>query len=122
MAADTEIRLRPCRRPRACVSTQAEGRSKMYPIPYDGPLAQAREKMLRILRATPRTEITEEGPTHIKAECRTLLFRFVDYVDLVFDDAAKVIHFRSASRIGTYDYGVNRRRMERIRRLFLSSE
>lgn len=122
MTAETEIRLRPCRRPGACVSTQAEGRSKMDPIPYAGPLEQAREKMLRILRAWPRTTITEEGPTHLKAECRTRLFRFVDFVDLAFDDGAKVIHFRSASRIGTYDYGVNRRRMERLRRLFLAPE
>lgn len=122
MAGDTEIRLRPCRRPGACVSTQAEGRSKMEPIPYQGPLEDARERMLRILRAWPRTRIVEEGPTHLKAECRSLLFRFVDSVDLVFDDAAKVIHFRSASRVGTCDYGVNRRRMERLRRLFLAQE
>jgi uncharacterized protein (DUF1499 family) len=42
----------------------------------------------------------------------------VDDVDLLFDDKAKVIHFRSAARLGRRDFGVNRERMEEIRRRF----
>jgi uncharacterized protein (DUF1499 family) len=41
----------------------------------------------------------------------------VDDVEFVFDDESKTIHFRSASRIGYGDYGVNRDRMEAIRML-----
>ena len=32
-----------------------------------------------------------------------------------FEEASKTIHFRSASRVGYGDFGVNRRRMEDIR-------
>jgi uncharacterized protein (DUF1499 family) len=46
----------------------------------------------------------------------SLLARFVDDVEIVFDDATKSIHFRSAARTGYYDFGVNRRRMEEVRR------
>ncbi len=35
----------------------------------------------------------------------------------LFDDATKTVHFRSASRSGYSDLGVNRRRMEEIRAL-----
>jgi uncharacterized protein (DUF1499 family) len=45
------------------------------------------------------------------------LLRFVDDVEFLFDDEAKTIHFRSASRTGRSDFGVNRRRMEDIRKL-----
>ena len=41
-----------------------------------------------------------------------------NYPYVIHDNKTKVIHFRSASRIGYSDMGVNRKRMERIRGLF----
>ena len=93
----------------------------MEPIPYTGSLSEARERMLRVLRAYPRTRIVEEGPDRIRAECRSLIFRFVDDVEIRFDDQAKLIHFRSASRLGYRDFGVNRNRMETIRQELLAA-
>lgn len=87
---------------------------------YQGPLSAARERMLRVLRALPRTTLVEEGTAVLRAECRSLIFRFVDDVEIRFDDAAKLIHFRSASRLGRSDFEVNRRRMEEVRSAFLA--
>lgn len=116
-----EARLPPCPRSPNCVSTQAErAGQRMEPIPYQGSLDEARERMLRVLRARPRTTIVKEGPALIQAECRSLLLRFVDDVEIRFDDAARLIHFRSASRLGRRDFGVNRNRMDEIRGAFLS--
>ena len=39
---------------------------------------------------------------------------YIDDVEFLFSDAEKVIHFRSASRIGRKDLGKNRNRMEKI--------
>lgn len=116
-------RLAPCPKNPNCVSTQApEGSSKrMDPIPYTGTLAQARQKMLLVLRNHPRTRIVQEEPGYLKAECRSRVFRFVDDVELLFDDGAKQVQFRSASRLGRKDFGVNRERMERIRAAFLAA-
>ncbi|HEV2854673.1 MAG TPA: DUF1499 domain-containing protein [Thermoanaerobaculia bacterium] len=121
--ASPSSRLAPCPRTPNCVSTQApEGSSKrMDPIPYTGSLDQARARMLQVLRAYPRTRIVQEDPDYLKAECRSKVFRFVDDVELLFDDGAKQIHFRSASRLGRRDFGVNRERMERIREAFLAA-
>ncbi len=111
--------LPPCRRTPNCVSTQAtDPAKKMDPIAYGGSLEQARERLLRVLRAYPRTTIVQEGPVSIKAECRSRIFRFVDDVDFILDDREKVIHFRSASRLGRKDFGVNRKRMDEIRNRF----
>jgi uncharacterized protein (DUF1499 family) len=112
-------RLAPCPRTPNCVSTQAPaGPQHMDPIPYTGPLDQARAKLLEVLRNHPRTKIVSEEADYLKAECRSEIFRFVDDVEFLFDDAAKRIHFRSASRLGRKDFGVNRKRMEEITAAF----
>jgi len=121
--AENAVRqLPPCPRTPNCVSTQAPpGLHRMEPIPYSGSLAEARERLLAVLRAYPRTRIVREEPDYLKAECRSRLFRFVDDVELVLDDQGKQIHFRSASRLGYGDRGVNRKRMKEIRAAFLAA-
>ena len=123
MSANTAApRLAPCPRNPNCVSTQAPpGPQHMDPIPYKGPLAEARERLEKVLRDHPRTRIVREEPGYLKAECRSAFFHFVDDVELLFDDEAKRIHFRSASRLGRKDFGVNRKRMEEIRAAFLAT-
>ncbi|MFP4012231.1 MAG: DUF1499 domain-containing protein [Spirochaetaceae bacterium] len=44
------------------------------------------------------------------------MFRFPDDVELLVDEEAGCVHFRSASRLGYYDRGVNQSRIEEIRR------
>jgi uncharacterized protein (DUF1499 family) len=89
----------------------------MEPIPYaDGTAARAR--LRTVLRELPRTRIVLDdldGSGYLHAEVRSALFRFVDDVELAFDDGRGQLHFRSASRLGRSDFGVNRRRMEAIR-------
>ncbi len=120
---DPASRLAPCPRTPNCVSTEAPpGSSKrMDPIPYTGSLDEARARLQQVLRGHPRTRIVSDPslePHYLKAECRSKLFRFVDDVEFVFDEGAKRIHFRSASRLGRKDFGVNRKRMEEIRAAF----
>jgi uncharacterized protein (DUF1499 family) len=93
----------------------------MDPIPYSGSLAESRAKLIEVLRNYPRTRIVREEPDYLKAECRSEFFRFVDDVEFVFDDDAKLILFRSASRLGRKDFGVNRKRMEEISAAFLDT-
>ena len=45
------------------------------------------------------------------------LFSFVDDVEIRFDSNGGAIHFRSASRVGTSDFGVNRKRINEIKKL-----
>ena len=94
----------------------------MDPIPYAGDPAEARERLLAVLRAWPRAKIVREEPGAVTVECRSRIFRFVDDVDFRFDDEARQIHFRSASRLGRRDFGVNRQRMEEMRRRYLAAD
>jgi uncharacterized protein (DUF1499 family) len=63
----------------------------------------------------PRAKLVQEDDAYLHYEFTSLLLRFVDDVEFLFDDETKTIHFRSASRTGYGDFGVNRRRMEDIR-------
>jgi uncharacterized protein (DUF1499 family) len=122
MTNDPKSRLAPCPRTPNCVSTLAPGHPQhIDPIPYQGPQEAARQRLLAVLRGLPRTRIVAEEPGYLHAECRSRVFRFVDDVELVLDDTAKLIHFRSAARLGRRDFGVNRERMERIRAGFLAA-
>jgi uncharacterized protein (DUF1499 family) len=110
--------LEPCPRTPNCVSTQATDAHRIEPFRYSGTKEQARERLLAILKAMPRTTINAGDSNAIRAEFTTRIFRFTDDAIFVFDDQSKTVHFRSASRVGRSDLGVNRRRMEEIRAKF----
>ncbi len=92
----------------------------MDPIRYHGSLRDARQRLMDIISRIPHSTVVDSTDTYLKIECRSKIFSFVDDVEFEFDDGSKVIHFRSASRVGHYDFGVNRRRMEAVVREFSS--
>jgi uncharacterized protein (DUF1499 family) len=111
--------LAPCPKTPNCVSTEsADPAHRIEPIPY-ADLAVARARLIEVLRATPGATVRQAAPDRLEVEFRTRLLRFVDDAVFVFDEQAKRIRFRSASRVGRWDLGTNRRRMEGIRRAFL---
>ena len=57
-------------------------------------------------------------PDYIRAEFRSRIFQFVDDVEFLFENQGNVIHVKSASRTGYSDFGVNRKRVEKIRAAF----
>lgn len=103
-----------------CVSSMADTNSNHYIKPYtfnDSPdKAMARLK-IALLRNKRVTLVTNE-PGVLKAEVKSLIFRFIDDVEFTLVAEQEVIHVRSSSRTGYYDFGVNRRRIEKIRKLF----
>lgn len=70
--------------------------------------------MIAALGELPRTRIVCAGERYLRAESRSLLLRFVDDVELLADPSTRMIHFRSAARRGRHDFGVNRRRLDRL--------
>jgi uncharacterized protein (DUF1499 family) len=110
-----ESKLAPCPDSPNCVSTQSElKRHAMKPLPYLQTRDASRERILSILKGMKRMEIVKLTESHIHAEFRTALWGFADDVEFLLDDTARVVHFRSASRVGYYDFGLNRRRMKEI--------
>jgi uncharacterized protein (DUF1499 family) len=113
--------LLPCPDSPNCVSTHAASTSeRMPPLRFTDSPAAAQQRILAAIRRMPRTTVVTDEPGYVAAEFRTPVFGFIDDVEFLIHGEAGVIHFRSASRLGYSDLGVNRRRMTRFRELYES--
>ncbi len=77
---------------------------------------EAQKRLIGLLEATKRARIVVSGDGYVHAEFLSRVFRFVDDVEFVLDPGNGLLHMRSASRAGYYDFGVNRRRLEALAR------
>ena len=105
-----------------CVNSQSKG-NKHYiePIITTGTSLDVKNNILKILNELERSKIIKVENNYIRAEFTSKLFRFVDDVEFYFPEAKTnemIVHVRSASRVGYSDFGVNRKRIERIRSKF----
>jgi len=108
--------LAPCPSSPNCVSTQAQGKSHVIaPFRYRKSRVEAKKALKAAVRLLPRAKLVVEDESYLHYEFTSLLLRFIDDVEFLFDDETKTIHFRSASRTGYRDFGVNRKRMEQVR-------
>ena len=119
----TEGRLKPPSSTPNSVSSQASlypghpqlAYAAMEPIKLKGDGAETMRKLAALLRARAGVQVITDEPDYLYAQCSTPVLKFTDDVEFWLDRQAGVIHFRSASRIGRKDFGVNRARMESIR-------
>ena len=112
-------RLAACPDSPNCVSTQADRETqRMDSIPLTTDVAEAVSAIKRVVSAMPRCQIITADEHYLHAEFTSALFRFVDDVEFFIDVEQRVIHIRSASRVGHSDFGVNRQRMQTIVKQF----
>ena len=107
-------RLTPCRQTPNCVSSQADPSDREHyiaPIPFRGDAIAAVRKAVESM---PRARVISADSHYLYAEFRSALLRYVDDVEFHYDGS--VIHVRSASRLGRRDFGVNRARVEELRK------
>ena len=108
-------RLAACPAKPNCVSSQATGRWRVAPLAFSGLASLALVRLKKILSSLPRTRIVEESDGYLRAEVSSRIFGFVDDVEFFVDESTALVHVRSASRVGYWDFGVNRARVEMIR-------
>lgn len=56
--------------------------------------------------------------TYLHATFTSTFFGFIDDMELRMEPQANLIHIRSGARVGYFDFGVNKKRIEKIRKLF----
>jgi uncharacterized protein (DUF1499 family) len=112
----TQKKLPPCQDTPNCVSSQTTSK-KHYIAPFkiSGDPTVAWQELRKAIIARDRMILTHETETTLHAEATSLVLRFVDDIDAIMDVSAGVIHIRSASRLGHSDFGVNRKRIEKLR-------
>lgn len=109
--------FKPCPDKKNCVVSHKYPKGEKFylePLQMVEDKQMAQTKLLGIIKKTGGT-VTEKSPSYIKAEYKSSVFKFVDDVEFFIDDGEKTIHFRSASRTGYYDFGVNKKRIGDIK-------
>jgi uncharacterized protein (DUF1499 family) len=113
-----EAKLRPCPdSPNCVVSEHAMPASRIDPLSFKGSPGGA-WTALRSAVEQAGGVIREDRDGYLWAIFTSRIFRFVDDVEFRMDAARGVIHARSASRAGYSDFGVNRKRVEKLRDAF----
>jgi uncharacterized protein (DUF1499 family) len=120
-----EGRLRPCPNRPNCVTSDSSSDSSdnntIVPIRFQNSPEDAWQKIQLIL-ARLGGDICKTTSTYIWATYTSKFFSFVDDVELRMEPEKKVIHIRSGARVGYFDFNVNRRRVEKIRKLIAEQE
>jgi uncharacterized protein (DUF1499 family) len=111
--------LSPCGSGNNCVSSlNFDDINYVEPITYSGRRTDAREALIAIINSLNPRGTVVSSENHIQAQFVSTMFGFTDDVDFMIDKRNKKIQLRSSSRVGFYDWGVNRKRIETIRGMF----
>lgn len=109
-------RLAPCPRAPRCVSSDAaQAGQRIEPLVLRAGADDAWRAAAAAVEALPRTRVVTRTGDYLHAECRSAIFRFTDDLELELRAVDGIIAVRSCSRVGYYDFGVNRRRVESLR-------
>lgn len=116
-AEDGRFRLHPVRKAywNAVSSFETSAEHGIAPLAARDPQATW-QRLISILRQMPGARIVTQDADYLHVECSTRLMGFVDDLECLLDEGQQRIHVRSASRLGRKDFGVNRERVESIRK------
>lgn len=110
-------RLLPCPETPNCVSSRSTGpEHAVEPLRFSGPASEAMSALSAVISVMKRVRIVTRTDSYLHAEFTSAVFRFVDDAEFLLDNETSSIHVRSASRVGSSDLGVNRKRIEAIRK------
>ena len=103
-AIASHIELQPCIEVSHCV------REELNVDNIDSPY----EKVKSIVENFPRTEIVELDGDYLHAEVTSRIMKYVDDLEISYLPENNNLVFRSESRVGDGDFGVNRKRVDLI--------
>lgn len=102
-----------------CVSSFADSSDSIHyisPVSFSIATDKVMVTLKQIIENQQGMTIFSESPDYLHIEAKTRIIRYTDDLEIYIDNTEKLIHFRSASRIGSSDLGANRKRVERLKR------
>jgi uncharacterized protein (DUF1499 family) len=124
-----EGRLKPPSKTPNSVSSQAalwpdapqRAYAQIDPLVFQGDAAAAMARLRSVVESMPGARVVSASPDYLYAQFTTRWLKFVDDVEFHVPPGERVVHVRSASRVGRKDFGVNRQRIESIRARFAAT-
>jgi uncharacterized protein (DUF1499 family) len=112
----TDGKLAPCPQSPNCVCSDAtDSKHAVAPFAFTRAAPTVWQEVVVVVTQLPRISVVTRTTEYLHAEARSRIFSFVDDLELHIRPEQGVIAVRSASRAGSWDFGVNRRRVETLR-------
>ena len=113
-----ESKLAPMPSTPNAVSSQTDDNEKhVAPLPFET-IEDAKKKIKRVLAQLSGNTVQTEHDNYLHVVFTTNTMRYKDDVELYFDQENKLIHYRSQSRVGYSDKGLNLARYDRFASLY----
>lgn len=115
-----EARLTKCPDKPNCICTEFESDVSHYIEPIVFTQANTSEVLAKLKNniLDMGGSIEAENGNYLAATFTSSLFKFVDDLEVRIDMDQKLIHIRSASRVGYSDRGINLKRIEQLKKLY----
>ncbi|GAB2188818.1 DUF1499 domain-containing protein [Sessilibacter sp. MAH2] len=116
--------LTPCPNAPNCISSELheDNKHSVRAIALTGSLAENPWPLVRDVIEIMGGEVTEIRDYYCAAQFSTKFFKFVDDFELRWDEQNKVLHVRSASRVGYSDLGENKKRIAEFKSRLMTLE
>ena len=101
----SHIDLKPCIQTSHCVREELVAENIKDPL----------SEIQIILENTPRMEIVEIDGDYLHAESTSRIMKYVDDLEVSFDESNNKLIIRSESRVGEGDFGVNQKRVDLLK-------
>jgi uncharacterized protein (DUF1499 family) len=117
-----EAKLTKCPDKPNCICTEFVADASHYIDPIGFSQSNASEVLSRLKNSVREMggSIQAETDNYLAFTFTSSIFRFVDDLEIRIDTDQNMIHMRSASRVGRSDRGVNKKRIEQLKKLFHS--
>ena len=111
-------RFAPCPDKPNCVQSESQKEEHRFPT-FRTTSDSSWVQLVKVIQEQPRTDvISEKNQNYLHAEATSALWRFVDDIEVILDK--EQLYFKSASRLGYSDMGVNRERLETLTKQLLT--
>ena len=101
------------------VSSQAQDpKKKVDTWPFKSDASETITSIKQAISSYGSGEIMSESDNYVYVVFTTSLMRYKDDVEFFLDEANQVVHFRSSSRAGYSDLGLNRKRYNELKALY----
>jgi uncharacterized protein (DUF1499 family) len=118
----TDGRFRPLRNTPNGVSTQAsDDEKRVDTLPFKESQQATMEALVKAVSQVPGSEIKVRDDNYLYVVFTTPTMRFHDDAEFWLDPEQSKVHFRSQSRVGYSDVGLNKKRYLKITKLYQGS-
>lgn len=94
---------------------------KVSSLAFKGSLEDSKEKIKQAIETYGGGKIIKDEKTYLYIVFTTGTMQFKDDAEFYFDEERQEIHFRSASRVGKSDMGLNKERYEVLSKFYLEN-